>query len=318
MKISRLLGIVTLLLNRERMTAGELARHFEVSVRTILRDLEALDEAGIPVQTVQGQGGGVGIMQGFALDRQFLSVAEISSIVTALEGLSRLISEPGIDTAREKLGNLVSPVVRERIQGRERVLDIDMAPWYGPSRLGETLNLLLEAAQALQVVSFCYSSTKGECSEREVEPYKLSCKGNVWYLYGYCLLRNDFRMFRLSRIRRLERQRKTFTRREVPEHLYDWDYDWEQGDPGHALMDVVLKFNSCLRYRVEDFFADEQICEQPDGSLLVRASFPRDEWVYSYVLGCGPDVEVVEPEELRECIMQKARAVMERYRHQGA
>ena len=314
MKISRLLGIVTLLLNRERMTAGELAEHFEVSQRTILRDLEALDEAGIPVVTIQGQGGGVGIMEGFSLDRQYLSVGEISSIVTALEGLSKLIREPGYKSAQEKLGNLVNPKVMKKIKGDDRILDIDMAPWSTSSRLRDTLNMLLESAQLRQPVAFCYSSMKGECREREVEPYLLSFKGNVWYLYGYCRLRDDFRVFRLSRIKRPKKLRGSFARRPVPEHLYDWDYDWETEDGRTKMTQLVLRFNGSKRYRVEDFFEEEQIEEQDDGSLLVRASFPEDDWVYSYLLGYGPDVEVISPSSVREVICRMAREVTERYR----
>ena len=315
MKISRLLGIVTLLLNREKMTAKELAENFEVSVRTILRDLEALDQAGIPVVTTQGQGGGVGLMEGFTLDRQYFSVGELASVFTALEGISSLIDDPEYQTAKEKLSNLVTPGLRDKLSEEGRILNVDMSPWSGSERHGRYLNILLEAAQAAQQVSFCYTNVKGECVERCVEPYQLLFKGSAWYMAAYCLLRNDFRMFRLSRMRDLRKIPKRFERREIPQGMldpYSWDSDGQAGGYSPPNEQLVLRFSPKIRYRLEDFFGSEMISEIEDGTLEVKADFPEDEWVYSFLLSFGPDVEVLRPLRIREIINRRASAAAEK------
>ena len=291
------------------MTARELAEYFEVSVRTILRDLEALDEAGIPVVTTQGQGGGVGLMEGFTLDRQFLSVGELSSMFVALEGIAKFFDGPEYHQAKEKLTNLVPKGMLRELGDRQRIINIDIAAWGCSSTQTEYVNTLVQAAQYQRLVSFLYRNSSGESVERSVEPYQLFFRGSSWYLNGYCLLRGGVRFFRVSRMRDLELLRRTFTPR--PEvHVRDFP---DQRDPSSDVL-FHLRFDSEVRFRVEDFFGEGGIHYNDDGSMDVEVSFPEDGWVYSFILSYGEYVEVLKPTHVRKIIQQKGEKIMEKNR----
>lgn len=310
MKLDRLLAITMLLINRKKMTASELARHFEVSERTILRDMEAIGQAGIPIVSYQGVNGGFGIMENFRVDRNVLTEDDVVSIITALKGVTATLEDRKMEGALEKIRGLVSPGNGAHIEGLGKRLVIDFSPWGVCEGLRQKLNRVRQAMEENKVLRFHYTNSSGENAFRVIEPLSIAYKGFSWYIYGYCRTKEDYRVFRLSRMKNPELGEEKFDpARRVVEEI-----NW-LGVPDNSRPDVALlmKFAPRARARVEDFFDAENIQVQEDGSILVRVQYPEDAWVYSTILSFGEDVEVLEPERIRTIISEKAKKIWERY-----
>jgi predicted DNA-binding transcriptional regulator YafY len=216
MKIDRLLGIITILLQYDKVTAPELAKKFEVSRRTIHRDIDDICKAGIPVITYQGGDGGISIADGYKLDKSVLSVEELQSIITGLKSLGSVS-----DTARiERLISKLSPKSKAVLSIKDSVL-IDLSSHY-KSSLSEKISLIKSAISENKLVSFDYYSEKG-LSNRTIEPYFITFKWTSWYVFGYCEDRNGFRLFKLNRLWRHRLLDEIFAPREIPTEELDLD-----------------------------------------------------------------------------------------------
>ncbi|MCX7710014.1 MAG: YafY family transcriptional regulator [Clostridia bacterium] len=311
MKLDRLLAITMLLMNRNRVDAKELAEQFEVSVRTIYRDIDAINQAGIPVVSYQGVNGGFGIMENYRIDRRVLSADDLMSIISALNGVSAVIDDRKMSNTLEKIKGLVPEGELSRIKKTSEQIIFDFG-YLGYSRFQkDKFNQIKKAIEDQRIIKFHYSSASGSSMERSVEPMNMILKGYAWYLYGFCLIRKDFRMFRLSRMRNLRINEEKFALRERPFEDFDWD-----GLPGQEIepTEITLKFSPKVRVKIEDFFGAEAVEECPDGFLLVRTSYPVDDWVYGFILGYGENVEVLEPEDLRRVIKEKAEKIATIYK----
>jgi predicted DNA-binding transcriptional regulator YafY len=315
MKLDRLLAITMLLLNRKRVGAKELADRFEVSLRTIYRDLETLNMAGIPIISYAGAAGGYEIMESFRLDRQLLSMDELQSIITALKGIRSIkaIDDHSLDSVLEKVGALVARSERDRLEESESQMIIDLNPWQNGTADADTFAKLRNAVRDCRTLRFIYSDTKGEETERMVEPMGLALKGYAWYLYAYCKLRRDFRVFRLSRMKRVEQLSETFERREVS--MSELDARWFR--KVNVWAELVLRLQPRARARAEDWFDPHCMEAQADGTWIARTRYPEDEWLYGFLLGFGPDLEVLEPPHIGTILRDKARAVMKMYDRLG-
>ena len=196
MKLDRLIGILSILLQQEKITAPELADRFEVSRRTIQRDIESLCRAGIPIATAQGSGGGISILEGYRVDRTLLTAPEMQGILAGLRSLDSVSGTRRYAQLMEKLcagaGTLVP--------GSAELL-IDLSSWYKDS-LAPKIELIQGAIRQRRTVRFCYFSPKGE-SRRTVEPYYLVFHWSAWYLWGRCQTREDYRLFKLNRMTEL-------------------------------------------------------------------------------------------------------------------
>lgn len=309
MKLDRLLAIIMLMLNRDRICAKELAEYFEVSLRTIQRDIDAINQAGIPVVSYQGKNGGYGIMENYRIDRYVLTPEEIYSIINALSGVGRGIGDRKMNNLSEKLKSLIPRNDLAALHKDKRFI-IDLSPWMENKAIKEKLDLINEAINDGRLLRFVYTSNKGETLDRTVEPMALILKDSLWYLYGYCRLREDFRMFRLSRINDLQLCAERFVRREKDLEEYPWQKYWGAPVP---TVDLVLRFAPRTRVRVQDSFDTGQIEIEEDGSLLVRTTYPLEEYLYGLILSYGDAVEVLAPEELRLEIMKRGKRIWELY-----
>ncbi len=303
MKIDRLLGILILLLNRKKCTARELAETFEVSERTIYRDIDSLGMAGVPVLTEQGAGGGVGLAEGFTLDRQFLKNSEIQSILLALRSVAALINDDSHDSVRQKVESLFAP---SQAETAHQPLSIDFLPWGDPAEYRRIFSLLHRCIDDHRLLKCSYMDSKGDHTERRIEPYQLAFKGYAWYLRGYCLLRNEFRMFKLGRMDNIEAQGKTFTPRPLPP---------EEPSPLNVrpAEKMVFLFSRQVRARVFEYFGKTAPVERGD-KLEVTVHWPLDEWVYSFILGFGPLLEVLSPPSLRKEVARRFISASEIYK----
>ncbi|SDO02161.1 Predicted DNA-binding transcriptional regulator YafY, contains an HTH and WYL domains [Paenibacillus sp. yr247] len=310
MKIDRLLAITMLLLNRKRISAKELSERFEVSLRTVYRDVEAINQAGIPVVSYAGMSGGYEIMDQYRLDRQFLSLEELQSIIVGLKGIRSTVGDQEIGNLLDKVGALVAKSEQNTIANLNDQLIIDMNPWRGGNEDKEKLNTLRNAIRESKQISFQYISSQSEQSVRTAEPLSIVAKGFGWYLYGYCLLREDFRIFRLSRMKEIDVLSQTFERK--TESIEKLGHGWGKRDPS-SLIQLVLHAQPNVQAQVEDYFQSKQIAFQADGSMIITATQPDEPWLHGMLLSFGPSLRILEPAHLAAIIKEKAKKIVQLY-----
>lgn len=298
MSQGRLFEIVYLLLEKGKLSAPELAERFEVSVRTIYRDIDALSAAGVPVYSIPGRNGGVALMDHYVLSKAALSDQEQSQLLTALHSLSGTL---GSDS-EETLSKLSGLFQRQEPQW----LEVDLSRWGGKGRDQAIFDLLREAILSRKEISFTYAGSYGSPASRRVLPAKLVFKGQAWYLQGLCLDKESYRTFKLSRIRDL-----TMTEHTFPAPLFPPPIDREP-PPSCPTVRLSLRCSPALAYRIYDEFEPEQITALDDGSFRVEAEFPEDNWVYGYLLSFGPMIEVLEPERVRNALGKLAGQILSR------
>ncbi|QDQ02251.1 YafY family transcriptional regulator [Lysinibacillus fusiformis] len=316
MKLERLLSIIILLLNRRMVQAKELAERFEVSIRTIYRDIEAINAAGIPIVTYQGTNGGIGLSEGYRLDRNILTNDELAAIVTALRSISTSYGKEQHQRLVEKINSVVLPAHEEEFQHKTNRVLIDYSPWDGNEHLRPKLQLLEEAIDSCVLVNFTYSNAEGEVSRRIVEPHMLLLKGRQWYLRAYCLEKEEFRLFKLKRMKGLAIDReRTFIRRDsaTQEHI-----EGKSKFKPSNVPEVVFRFQDEARYLAEEWFGIEELLPVDDGSWLVKKAYPENEWLYGFILSLGHHVEVLEPQHLRKIIASRAVKIVKIYKNDKA
>ena len=310
MKIDRLLAMTVLLLNRGRVSAKELADRFEVSTKTIYRDMETLNQAGIPITAYQGTAGGFEVMEQYTIARHFLTLKEISTIVAAVKGISSAVDDSLFAALLEKVQALLSKADRMHTGRHKPGMIFDFNPWGQGPVARDKVNMLRQAIEETHKVEIHYLNMNGDESKRIVEPSALILKGNVWYLHAYCNLRNEFRMFRLSRIHELKGLPDYYEPRETPSlEGFIWDPEWSQD----IKREMVLTFHPKVRYRLADAFPSEQITVMKDGSIRVHGEFADDEWWYGMLLSYGDYVKVEQPASVAEELVNRAQKIIRRY-----
>ena len=310
-KVHRLLSIVMLLLTNKRIGAQELAERFEVSLRTIYRDLETINAAGIPVVSFSGPNGGYEIMEQYHIDRQIVTLEDLRSIMTALNGLEASLKDPQLHDVIAKVGALITKAEQAKLEESGDELLFNANLWRGKEADSGTISALRRAARFRHVVRFRYVTARGDEEEREAEPVGLAWKGYAWYLHAWCRLRRDFRTFRLTRIRDCRVLEERFAPRGVS--LKELDARFDVLDPRSAQIRMVLRFHPRQRMRVEEYFPPEEIRVEEDGYYRVETVHAEDEWLYGTLLGFGPEVTVLEPRRLADNLKRRALAIARLY-----
>ena len=298
MQIERLFEIVYTLLDKGTVTAQELADKLNVSKRTILRDIETLALAKVPVYTTQGKGGGISLLDGYILDKAVLSEEEREQI---LLGIKTILPTGGASgKTLSKLGSLFSVKNTDWIE-------VDFSRWRNPAQDREKFDALKNAVMQRNVVVFSYPNSKGELFERRVYPLKLVFQGQSWYIQAFCLLKNDYRTFKINRILDVQVLRDTFDAA-----LYSPP---ALTKPVPTLVKIHIRaiFDSTVAYRVFDEFNPGDITQNKDGTFTVDTAMPFDEWLYRYFLSYGENVCIVEPLSLRRELQKKLKAMQKNY-----
>lgn len=300
MKMERLIGILSILLQREKVTAPELAEQFEVSRRTIQRDIESLCRAGIPIATAQGAGGGISIMEGYRVDRTVLTHPEMQAILAGLRSLDSISGTRRYAQLMEKLSAGTGGLVTDGAH-----MLIDLSSWYKTS-LPPKIELIQEAIQQHCAIHFTYFSPKGD-SVRTVEPYYLVFHWSAWYVWGWCRMRKDFRLFKLNRMTELSTG-ELFVPRSTPLP----DLEPERVFP--IKYQVTVLFETSCHWRLVEEYGADRLTPEPDGRLRFTGGFPDADSVLSWVLTFGDKAELLAPEELREQLGTLAETLARRYR----
>jgi predicted DNA-binding transcriptional regulator YafY len=262
------------------------------------------------VVSYPGNSGGFGILESFRLDRQVLTLSDMKSMLSALRGINTTLESRELDSAIEKISSLVPA---NRSAELTRYFDrffVDVLPWGADERMKDRVKTVHLGVAHEQILSFAYRSSRGETVRRRVEPMTLALKGYTWYLYAYCRLREDFRVFRLSRMRDVELCDERFARREGSFQEYYRKY--VEGE-GSADIDILLRFQERVRFLVEDYFDEADVTEEPGGTVLVSTALPGGEWLTSMLLSYGPTVEVLEPQWLKNAVRNAAAEVVQIY-----
>lgn len=225
MKVDRLVSIIMILLEKERVGAQELAEMFEVSPRTIYRDIDAINLAGIPVRSISGVGGGFEIMQNYKIDKKVFSTSDLSALLMGLSSLSDMIRGDELVHALAKVKSFIPADKAKDIEFKANQILIDLSPWMGNRNINSNLQMIKDALQENKFLSFEYSDQHGNSTSRIVEPYQLVLKGSHWYFQGYCHIRNDYRLFKLSRMSSLQVKEETFVPRNYQKPILDFAFD---------------------------------------------------------------------------------------------
>ncbi len=297
MQESRLFKILYHLLDKGQATAPELAERFEVSVRTIYRDIDALSGAGIPVYTEAGRNGGIHLLNDFVLDKAVLSEAEKQEILAALQSIHITRNMDGSRTL-QKLSALFQ-------LHSENWLEVDFSRWGNPGYDNETFELLKSAVIRHRNVKLRYAGSYEEIRERTVQPYKLVYKAKAWYLQAFCTEKQDWRIFKLNRILELEVLEEGFSQLNPPGPIETFEGEYPK---------VTLRFPKEMSYRVYDEFNKAQIQRQENGDLIVSANMPEDPWLIGFLLSFGTRVDILSPAHLKEAVAEQAKLIYEKNR----
>lgn len=301
MQINRLFEIIYLLLNKKFTTANELAEHFEVSVRTIYRDIDTLSLAGIPIYSLQGKGGGISLLEHYVLDKSVLSEREQNEILYALQSLT-VTQVPEADKVLAKLSSLFK-------KSRTNWIEVDFSPWGSDDKGFSQFTLIKDAILSHKIIEFNYFGSSGEKTARRVEPIKLIFKINAWYLQAFCLTRNELRMFKIVRMADVQITEDLFTQL-IPEPLPDGG----QLQETQKWIELCLNISADGAYRVYDEFKEKEITKNTDGSFTIMTTLPESDWLIRYILSFGSEAEVKSPQHIRDMLQFELNKIIMKYK----
>lgn len=295
MKESRLFGIIYHLLDKGQVPASKLAEKFEVSIRTIYRDIDSLSGAGIPIYAEVGRNGGIRLMDSFVLDKAILSEEEKQEILAALEGLNADQRIHNRDTLSKLSAIFNIP--------SENWLEVDFSRWGDDGEDNDKFAMLKSAIIHHKKIKITYAASDEAVHERIICPLRLFYKAKAWYVKAYCMQKQDLRLFKLSRIVDYTLTNEGFSRVGFPEQPASSQKEYPT---------IVLRFPKTMAYRVYDEFNRKQIQRQKDGDLIVSVEMPEDAWLISFLLSFGTQVDILSPVYLKEVIAEQAKSIYEK------
>lgn len=310
MKIDRLVSIIMILLNKERIGAQELADMFEVSPRTIYRDIDAINMAGIPIRSTSGVGGGFEIMPNYKIEKSVFSTADLSAILMGLTSLSDMVRGDELINALAKVKSFIPADRAKDIELRANQIRIDLSAWMGNRNIQLYLEIIKTALQESRLLSFEYVAHHGNKTTRTVEPYQLVLKNSHWYFQGYCYKRNDFRLFRLSRISNLQIEKETFMPRDFQKTSLDFEEIFET-----VPIRIKLRIHKSVMDRVLDYCSYEHFSPADDEYYIVDFPFIENDYNYDILLSFGSKCECLEPLHIRTEMKRKIHDLAARYKN---
>ena len=309
MKVDRLVSIIMILLDKKRIGAQELADMFEVSTRTIYRDIDAINMAGIPVRGASGVGG-FEIMQEYKVDKKVFSADDLSALLMGLSSLSGMIRGDELVHALAKVKSFIPADRAKEIELKANQICIDLSPWMGNRNIQPYLETIQSALQENKLLSFEYIAHHGNKTARTAEPYQLVLKGNHWYLQGYCRVRSDFRLFRLSRMSNLQMKEEIFAPRDYQKPQLDFDSILET-----MQTKIKIRIHRSVMDRVLDFCTYEDFSSDGNEYYIVNFPFIDNEYHYDILLSFGDKCECLEPLHVREKMKRRIHDIVAIYKN---
>lgn len=307
MKIDRLLSIIMVLIEQNKISASKLAEMFEVTPRTIYRDIETIQAAGVPIVTYTGTNGGIGILENYKIDKKFFTKEDMITIMTGLGSISSSVTNSGLNKVLTKLQSLIPEDHTQEIKLKSGQVVIDLTTWSGNKKLQANLIKIKEALNQRRYLIFKYLDGNGKSTERKVEPYQLLWKEEKWYINSYCTMRNDFRLFKLSRISYLKVLDETFSLREFD--MEELRMNWSE----KRILNIKLLADVSLKERILERCEEENITYCGKNKMIVEFPFVDDDFGYELLLSFGNKCECLEPVEIREKLIEKIRNMLHIY-----
>ena len=300
MKVNRLVSIIMILMDKKRVGAQELADMFEVSTRTIYRDIEAINMAGIPVHSISGVGGGFEIMANYKVDKQTFSDSELITLLTGIASIQSIMKNNEFINTLAKIKQIIPEEKNEAINLQTEQLHIDFSHWMGTRNVEPHINTIKQALKENKILSFQYLNHHGNKTIRQVEPYKLVLKSSQWYFHGYCYERKNFRLFKLNRLLHLKLEADTFLPRKYKQPLLE-----TSNIISNLQITIKLRIHESIMERLLDYCNYEQFSYDKDNYYLVDFPFIENDYYYGILLSFGEQCECVEPEHIRLGIQKK-------------
>ncbi|MGL9730114.1 helix-turn-helix transcriptional regulator [Enterococcus sp. DIV0756] len=308
MKMDRLLSITMLLLDKKRIGAKELAEKFEVSPRTIYRDIDTLNLAGIPIRSTSGVGGGFEIMENYKMDKKVFSAADLSAILTSLTGFSNMMQGKELASALAKVKSFIPADRAKEIETKINQFDLDLRPWLGNRNIQRYIETTKTALQENRLLTFDYSDQHGNSTSRMIEPYQLVLKNSQWYLQGYCLNRNDFRLFKLNRMTNLQIKKEQFSPRQYQKPQLDFTNMLDT-----LQTNIKLRIHREVMDMVLDYCSFEHFIPDGNEHYLVDFPFIENDYYYNVLFSFGNKCECLEPSHVRTEMKRKIKEIAALY-----
>ena len=302
MKVDRLVSIIMTLLDKNRIGAQELADLFEVSPRTIYRDIDAINMAGIPIRSIPGVGGGFEIMPEYKIDQNVFSASDLSAIMTGLSGLSNMVRGDELANVLAKIRRLIPAGRAKEIEMKANQIRIDLSPWSGTVQ--PYLQMIKSALEDYKLLSFAYIAHHGNQTARTVEPYQLVLKSGHWYFYGYCYTRSDYRLFRLSRMSDLQFKQESFVPRDIQKPILDFEKIQET-----MQTEIKIRIHKSVLDRVLEFCTYDRFVPDGDTHYIVNFPFIENEYHYDILLSFGDQCECLGPPHIRAKMRQRIHSM---------
>ena len=294
---NRLFEIIYILMQKRKITAKELADKFEVSTRTIYRDIEILCNANIPIYSSKGKDGGICLLDEYILNKALLSEEEQNQILFALQGMKKVAGQDEKHIL-EKLSMLFNKKVDDWIK-------IDFSNWGKDNTQKERFDILKTAILNKNKIEFTYYNSNGDKSKRIVEPLQIWFKDKSWYLISYCKLKEDYRIFKIARIKDINILGEHF-KRDLPEEPKKEKYNFE-------IISLELEISKKMAFRVYDEFESNDITKNQDGNFIVKVEYPENEWVYSYILSFGEYIKILSPNKIKNILKDKLEKTLKNF-----
>ncbi|MCI8640455.1 MAG: YafY family transcriptional regulator [Clostridia bacterium] len=294
---NRLFEIVYILMQKKKITAKELADRFEVSTRTIYRDIEILSRANIPIYSSKGKDGGIRLLEEYVLNKTILSEEEQNQILFALQGMRKVVGQDEKRTL-EKLSTLFNKKVDNWIK-------IDFSNWGKDNTQKERFDIIKTAILNKNKIEFTYYNSNGNKSKRIVEPLQIWFKDKSWYLISYCKLKEDYRIFKIARIKEIKILEEHF-KRNLPEEPKEEKCNLK-------IISLELEISREMAFRVYDEFESSEITKNQDGNFIIKVEYPENEWIYSYILSFGEYIKIRSPEIIKNIVKSKLEKTLKNF-----
>lgn len=294
---NRLFEIVYILMQKRKVTAKELADRFEVSTRTIYRDIELLSRANVPVYATKGKDGGIELLDGYVLNKAILSEEEQKQILFALQGMETVSKKDEKDTLRR-----LSTIFNKKI---DDWIKVDFSNWSKDNIQEKRFDMIKSAILNKQLIKFTYYNSNGEKTKRIVEPLQIWFKDKAWYLVSFCRLKENYRVFKIVRMRDINMLEEHFERN-LPEKQKEEKYNFKK-------IFLELEISKEMAYRVYEEFEEKEIKKKEDENFIINVEYPENEWVYSYILSFGEHAKVLKPEYAKTIIKEKLQKTLKKY-----
>ncbi len=300
-KVERLISIIMILLKKDIVATTEFAQLFQVSKRTILRDMETLSLSNIPIYAIHGVNGGYGIMEEYKVDKRLLSTSDLENILTALGGLGAILDSPDIEQTVKKIEAMVTPLPLQHS------IHWSFYNWEGRSEIVPTLRTCQQSIAKKKLLTFDYIDKNGTVTNRVVEPYQLHFNESSWYVVGFCLHRMQFRTFKLSRIDHLAMDERTFTPRE-------YRFEQERQPSGQPqLVEVKALIAPSIKDQFIERYGRTSMENYSSDLLLATMHVPRDRAGFQFIASFGTNLTLVEPACYVEEFRNYLRQMMDNY-----